>query len=60
VALTLAAILRNGKLHLEKSLPAASRRAAVVTQLLPLVIGTIGELHGNIKQYICRANGHGV
>jgi hypothetical protein len=60
VALTLAAILRNGQPHLEKSLPAADRRAAVVTQHLPLVLGTIGELHGNTNRYIRLANGHGV
>jgi hypothetical protein len=60
MALTLVAILRNGQLHLENSLPPASRRAAVVTRHLTVVIGTIGELHGNTNRYICLANGHGV
>ena len=60
VVLTLAAILRNGQLHLEKIFTTGQRSSSSRDPHLPLVIGTIGELHGNTNRQIFLANGHGI
>jgi len=60
VVLPLAAVLRNGQLHLEKMFTAGQQPSSSRDPHLPLVIGTIDELHGNTNRHIFLANVHGI
>jgi hypothetical protein len=60
MALTIAAVLRNGQLHLKKIFTTGQQPSSSRDLHVPLVMGTIGELRGNNQSAYFPGSGHGI